>query len=270
MLFFGPFTGAPLLRKDPPDRYVFNYRASYAEETAAIVKHLVDVRRIKAVDIAVFAQQDSFGDAGFEGVARAMRRYGRDPSKILRLGYQRNSADVAEAVGELGKHTNVRAVVCVATYKAAAKLIEKMRDKGSDIVFTNVSFVGSTALAEELAALGPRFSQGAVVTQVVPLPHSSATAVLKYQEQLRKFAPGEKPDFVSLEGYLAGTLLVEGLKRAQALETEKVIDALEAIRALDLGTGSPLSFGMSEHQASHKVWGTMLDEKGAFQTFQLD
>ncbi|HVI23974.1 MAG TPA: ABC transporter substrate-binding protein, partial [Myxococcales bacterium] len=29
VLFFGAFTGAPLLRKDPPDRYVFNYRASY-------------------------------------------------------------------------------------------------------------------------------------------------------------------------------------------------------------------------------------------------
>ena len=33
MLFFGAFTGAGLLRNDPPDRYVFNYRASYAEET---------------------------------------------------------------------------------------------------------------------------------------------------------------------------------------------------------------------------------------------
>jgi ABC-type branched-subunit amino acid transport system substrate-binding protein len=270
MLFFGPFTGAPLLRKDPPDRYVFNYRASYAEETAAMVRHLVDVKRIKPMDIAVFAQQDSYGDAGFEGVARAMRRYGRDPSKILRLGYQRNTADVTDAVSELGKHANVRAVVSVATYKAAAKLIEKMRDKGSEIIFTNVSFVGSTALAEELAALGPRFSQGAMVTQVVPLPQSSATAVLRYQDQLRKYAPGEKPDFVSLEGYLAGTLLVEGLKRAQALETEKVIDALEGIRGLDLGTGASLSFGMSEHQASHKVWGTMLDEKGVFQNFQLD
>src|SRR5262249_4766075 len=32
-LFFGAFTGAGLLRRDPPDRYVFNYRASYAEET---------------------------------------------------------------------------------------------------------------------------------------------------------------------------------------------------------------------------------------------
>ena len=41
MLFFGAFTGAGLLRHDPPDRYVFNYRASYAEETAATVQYLV-------------------------------------------------------------------------------------------------------------------------------------------------------------------------------------------------------------------------------------
>ena len=270
MLFFGPFTGASLLRKDPPDRYVFNYRASYAEETAAIVQHLVEARHIKPQDIAVFAQQDSYGDAGFEGVARAMRKYRRDPSQILRVGYQRNTSDVSEAVAELSKHPNLRAVVCVPTYKAEAKLIEKMRDKGSDIIFTNVSFVGANALSEELVALGPRYTQGTVVTQVVPLPQSNATAVLKYQEALRKYASGEKPDFVSLEGYLAGALLVEGLKRATALETEKVIDALESIRGLDLGTGAQLSFGMSEHQASHKVWGTVLDDKGAFQTFQLD
>ena len=47
MLFFGAFTGAGLLRSDPPDRYVFNYRASYAEETDAVVNYLVKVRRLK-------------------------------------------------------------------------------------------------------------------------------------------------------------------------------------------------------------------------------
>ena len=47
MLFFGAFTGAGLLRSDPPDRYVFNYRASYAEETDAVVHYLVKVRRLK-------------------------------------------------------------------------------------------------------------------------------------------------------------------------------------------------------------------------------
>jgi branched-chain amino acid transport system substrate-binding protein len=56
MLFFGAFTGAGLLRNDPPDRYVFNYRASYAEETAAVVNYLVEVRRLLPEQIAVFAQ----------------------------------------------------------------------------------------------------------------------------------------------------------------------------------------------------------------------
>jgi ABC-type branched-subunit amino acid transport system substrate-binding protein len=139
------------------------------------------------------------------------------------------------------------------------------------LVFTNVSFVGSTALAEELVQLGPKYAQGAIVTQVVPLPHSNASAVLHYQEQLKKYAPSERPDFVSLEGFLAGELLVEGLRRAGPnADTEKVIDALENIRGLDLGTGAPISFGMSEHQGSHKVWGTVLDDKGNFSTFDLD
>jgi hypothetical protein len=43
MLFFGAFTGAELLRRTPPDRYVFNYRASYVEETDAVVHYLVKV-----------------------------------------------------------------------------------------------------------------------------------------------------------------------------------------------------------------------------------
>jgi branched-chain amino acid transport system substrate-binding protein len=90
MLFFGAFTGAGLLRSDPPDRYVFNYRASYAEETEATVQYLVKVRRLKPTQIAVFAQRDAYGDSGFAGVARAIRSLGGDDSKILRLNYQRN------------------------------------------------------------------------------------------------------------------------------------------------------------------------------------
>jgi ABC-type branched-subunit amino acid transport system substrate-binding protein len=271
VLFFGPFTGAPLLRKDPPDRYVFNYRASYAEETAAIVRWLIDVRRIKPSEIGVFAQEDAYGDAGFEGVSRAMRKYGVDPSTILRVGYKRNTAEISDAVEQISKRKEIKAVVMVAAYKPAARFIEKMRDRSNDLLFTNVSFVGSTALADELATLGPKYSKGSIVTQVVPLPTSNATAVLRYQELLKKYAPNEKPDFVSLEGYLAASLLIDGLKRAgPTADTEKIIDSLEQIRGLDLGTGAPVSFGMSEHQASHKVWGTVLDEKGNFSTFDLD
>jgi len=73
MLFFEAFTGAGLLRSDPPDRYVFNYRASYAEETAAVVNYLVKVKRLLPEQIAVFAQQDTYGGAGFAGVEKAIR-----------------------------------------------------------------------------------------------------------------------------------------------------------------------------------------------------
>ncbi|TMA99357.1 MAG: DUF4388 domain-containing protein, partial [Deltaproteobacteria bacterium] len=272
MLFFGPFTGAGLLRRDPPDRYVFNYRASYAEETAATVKYLVTVRRVAVDEIAVFAQQDGYGDAGFNGVAKMLRKYNRNPERVLRVGYKRNTVDVIEAVSTLLRSRHpVRAVVMVATYKAAAKFIEKVKAERPDIVFSNVSFVGSQALSDELMSYGGNLAEGVIVTQVVPLPQSKATAVLRYQELLPKYSLGEKPDFVSLEGYLAARLLIEGLKRAgRDFTTETLVDALEDLRAVDLGVGATMSFGMSEHQASHKVWGTVLDASGNFQTIDME
>lgn len=77
VVLFGAVTGSSMLRLRPPNRYVFNVRASYAEETAAMVRHLVQVKRIPPERIAVFAQDDAFGEAGFEGVAKAMRQLGK-------------------------------------------------------------------------------------------------------------------------------------------------------------------------------------------------
>jgi branched-chain amino acid transport system substrate-binding protein len=271
MLFFAPFSGAPLLRKTPPDHSVFNYRASYLEETAATVRYLVQVRRIKPEQIAVFAQNDSFGDAGYQGVVRTLRQFRRDGS-VLKVSYERNTTDVASAVARiLERKDKVKAVVMVATYRAAARFIEHVRPQRPQMLFTNVSFVGSQPLAEELMQLGPRMAEGIIVTQVVPLPTSRSTAVLRYQQALARYAPGEKPDFVSLEGYIDGNLLAEGLKRAgRALTTEGLVKALEDVQGLDLGLGTPLSFAPSEHQGSHKVWGTVLDRTGNYQSLDLD
>jgi branched-chain amino acid transport system substrate-binding protein len=272
MLFFGAFTGANILRNDPPDRYVFNYRASYAEETDAVVRYLVKIRRIPPKQIAVFAQQDSYGDAGFAGVAKAFRAMGLNDGAILRLNYARNTVDVEDAVNQLKlAKPPIRAVVMVPTYRAAARFIEKTRDLYPGMIYTNVSFVGSTALAEELKLLGPRYTNGVIVTQVVPAVSGYSSAVLEYKNALAKYFPGEAPDYVSLEGYVAANVLIQGLKRAgPQLDTEKLIDTLENMRNLDLGLGTSLGFGRSEHQASHKIWGTALDESGRYQPLDLE
>jgi serine/threonine protein kinase/ABC-type branched-subunit amino acid transport system substrate-binding protein len=269
-LFFGAFTGAGLLRRDPPDRYVFNYRASYAEETAAIVHYLLTVRKILPEQIAVFAQQDGYGDAGFSGVAKAVRKVGFDSDRNLRVGYPRNSMDLDPAVTALLKRKEqIKAVVMVPTYRQAAAFIRRVKDEGMNPIFT--SFVGSNALAEALKELGAKYAQGVIITQVVPFYVSSATGVLQYRERLAKYFPAEQPGFVSLEGYLAAKVLCEGLDKAgPELTTEKLVEALENIRGRDFGIGTTITFGPSEHQGSHKVWATVLDANCAFQSLELD
>ncbi len=272
MLFFGAFTGANVLRHDPPDRYVFNYRASYAEETDAVVRYLVKIRRIPPRQIAVFAQQDTYGDSGFAGVSKAIRGLGASDTAIVRLNYKRNTVDVDEAINQLKLlKPPIKAVVMVATYRAAAKFIERTHDLYPGMLYTNVSFVGSTALADELMLLGPRYANGVIVTQVVPAVSGYSSVVLEYKNALAKYFPGEAPDYVSLEGYVAANVLIQGLKRAgPQFDTEKLIDVLENTRNFDLGLGAQLSFGRAEHQASHKIWGTTLDEYGKYQAIELE
>ena len=272
MLFFGAFTGANVVRHDPPDRYVFNYRPSYAEETDAAVRYLVKLRRIPVRQIAVFAQQDGFGDSGFAGVAKAFRALGADDSGILRLNYQRNTVDVDDAINQLkAQRVPIKAVVMVATYRVAAKFIEKTHDLFPGMIYTDVSAVGGTALADELMLLGPRYATGAIVTQVVPAVSGYSSIVLEYKTALAKYFPGESPDYVSLEGFISANILIQALKRAgPQLDTEKLIDVLENMRNIDLGLGVPLNFGRAEHQASHKIWGTALDDSGKFQAIELE
>jgi ABC-type branched-subunit amino acid transport system substrate-binding protein len=159
----------------------------------------------------------------------------------------------------------------VPAYRAAAKFIEKTRDLYPDMIYTNVSFVGSTALADELMLLGPRFAKGVIVTQVVPAVDSYASTVLNYKAALGKYFPAVPPDYVSLEGYVVGSVLLEGLKRAdRQLDTEKLVEALETVRDFDIGLGAPINFGPTEHQGSHKVWGTQLNENGRYQPIDLE
>jgi ABC-type branched-subunit amino acid transport system substrate-binding protein len=232
----------------------------------------VKLRRIPVRQIAVFAQQDTYGDSGFAGVAKAVRALGVSDTAIVRLNYKRNTVDVDDAINQLKlQKPPIKAIVMVATYRAAAKFIEKTHDLFPGMIYTNVSFVGSTALADELMLLGPRYASGVIVTQVVPAVSGYSSVVLEYKNALAKYFAGEAPDYVSLEGYVAANVLIKGLQRAgPQLDTEKLIDALENSRTFDLGLGANLGFGRAEHQASHKIWGTAIDENGKYQAIELE
>ena len=196
---------------------------------------------------------------------------GGDGGFILRVGYPRNTLDVDTAIAQVrANKTPIKAVVMVATYRAAAKFIEKTRDSIPGLIYTNVSFVGSTSLRDELMLLGPKYATGVIVTQVVPAVDGYSSLILEYKSALAKYFGGEAPDYVSFEGYVAAQVLIEALKRAgPQLDTEKVVNALENLRDFDMGLGAMINFGKSEHQGSHKVWGTQLSDSGKYEAFEL-
>ena len=79
----------------------------------------------------------------------------------------------------------------------------------------------------------------------------------RYLKDLKQFAPGDKPSFVSMRGYANALVWSEGLRRAgKDLTREKFIDALEHMKNADLGLGPgmELSYSQDDHLGLHKVF----------------
>jgi ABC-type branched-subunit amino acid transport system substrate-binding protein len=256
VLLFGALSGAELLRKSPPDRYVINLRASYAEETDVMVRGLLK-HGIKPQQIAFFTQKDAYGDSGFAGAVRALKELGFDDAASLAHGrYERGTLDVEEGVLALIQaRVRPRAVIMVGAYGACAKFIRLARQLLPGATFLNVSFVGSAALNRALGADG----DGVIITQVVPHYDSRLPGVAEYRHALTRAAPGVAPDFVSLEGYFVAKAFVEGLRRAGPNPSrERIVDAIENGAPIDIGMGAPLRYSKAEHQGSHQVWLTVI------------
>lgn len=256
-LLFGSFTGAGVLRNTPPDRYVINYRASYAEETAAMVNGIIDDLGVKPEEIAFFTQNDGYGDAGYKGAIKALKDRGYQSAENLAHGrYTRNTVNVEDGlITILNAPVEPKVVIMVGAYKPCAKFIKLAKQEGLEAVFMNVSFVGSNALAKELG----NESDGVVVTQVVPHFNADLPAVNSFQKAMKQYAPKADAGFVALEGYIAAKIFAEGLKKVSGAPSKEAhIDGLESSGTFDVGIGEKCSLGKQEHQASHKIWPTVI------------
>lgn len=256
-LLFGAYTGAGALRKDPPDRYIINYRASYAQETGAMVDALINEAGLSANEIGFFTQRDAYGDAGFNGGISALKAHGlKDVNTIAHGRYERNTIAVENGLADiLSSDTPVKAVIMVGAYAPCAQFIKLAKEYGLDALFLNVSFVGSTPLANELGSAG----DGVIITQVVPHFLSDLPIAHDYRDALKAFNPEAEPNFGSFEGYIAGRIMVEAMQNAPETPTRStIVDAFEGLGDFDLGFGQPLNLSPTNHQASSTVWPTVI------------
>jgi ABC-type branched-subunit amino acid transport system substrate-binding protein len=249
----GPFTGAEALR-NPVNRYIFNVRASYFDETEKIVEQLVSTGSRK---IAVFYQDDAYGQAGLKGVQNAMDKRNM---KIAALGkVERNTVNVQDAVKTING-AQPDGVIMISAYASIAEFVREMKAAGSTTQFHNVSFVGSTALADALKGEG----YGVAISQVVPYPWGPEVRIVKEYQAILAKAGHTDYNFSSLEGFIVGEVMVEALRRAgKNLTREKLIAALEGMNNVDLGD-FVVNFSPTSHSGSKSVDLTMIGHGGTF------
>ncbi len=250
--FVAPFTGAEALR-DPFNKLVFHIRASYFDETELIVKQLTQLDLKK---IAVFHQNDAYGQAGLKGVQRALTSRGLQPTAVATV--ERNTVDVAAAVKTLVA-AQPEVVVQISAYKSCAAFIRESRKAGYGGQFYNVSFVGTQALADELG----KDAAGVVISQVMPSPFGTAVGLVNdYQQALHRFDPKAEPNYTSIEGYVAARVIVDALRRLGGRPTrEGLISSLEGLSGYE-SRGYRLHFGPTKHVGSNFVELSMLTADG--------
>lgn len=259
---FGAFTGAGLLRKSPADRYILNYRASYAQETEAMVHGVVRDLGIRPSQIGFFTQNDAYGDSGYGGGIAALKAMGYKEAERLPHGrYARNTLNVEDGLSRLmDPREDVRAVIMVGAYGPCGQFIRLARKHRFTPICMNVSFVGSRALAGALGGQG----SNVVVTQVVPHPTLNVPPAVLF----RKEVVAADQSFISFEGHLVARAFVQGLEKAgPGADKERWIDAMESGAAVNLGLGTEKALGKNQHQISHTVWPTVLRD-GGFQAMR--
>src|SRR5437660_8677258 len=142
-----PFTGADPQRKPPYDKFVFNIRASYREETRALVRYLYakGFRRI-----GFLGQADAYGKSGEIGVADALAALNLKP--VETVSYRRNQPFETDMTAQVRilRQAGADAVIAVGVYGPCGAFIRDARMAGWDVPVANVSFVGAEVLLAKL------------------------------------------------------------------------------------------------------------------------
>lgn len=270
VLFFA-YTGAQPLRRPPYGEHVFNLRASYQDETEAIVRRLAGVGRTR---LGVFLQADAYGRSGWEGVRRASRRHG---AVLVGEATYRRGMDFAASYArqvEILRQLGADAVVVAGSYAAAAGFVRDARDAGFEVPIVTLSFAGSENLLQLLLEAererGVAYTRGLVSSQVVPsYDDQRLPAVREYHEAMRRhpYRPGTAftgssytpmaRSSASFEGFLNAKLMAAILNRAsQAGDLGDLRGAAESLGSVELGIGAPVGFSTTDHAGLEEVYFT--------------
>jgi branched-chain amino acid transport system substrate-binding protein len=211
----------------------YPFRSGYPDEVAAMVKEAVFQQKKR---VAIVYQSATFGPSMLK-LAQDLAKEQKLPIvaeiKIETAVADKVDASVKDGGVEVAK-ANPDAIFLLMGGRAAPMTVKAIKDSAAqDAQIYAMSILPSL---ETFKAAGDK-SRGIVITQAVPFPYSATLPLVsQYQKLMKQYAPTETISFTTLEGFIAGKITAEAIKRAGPNPTrEKVIKALNSMGQYDLG-----------------------------------
>jgi len=225
------------------ERYVYTSYPRYDGESWVMLRYLANERGAKR--IAVIYADNIYGQYFADRASELAAEFSYSVAGLRPL--PRNPQDAKSQMTAL-QESNPDAVI-MALYPAGARKVVEAKS----MLDWDVRLVSSGPLTDEqyLNVEGGE-AEGTLGFCYYPDPHlSDAPGVVRYRELMNEYYPGHELNRYSMYGYVFGSLVVEGLKRAGPdIDREVFLDAMESIRDWDSGGIMPaVSFSESDHHA---------------------
>lgn len=245
----GSQAGNPVLTGSQP-RYDFYVTANYRTEADYCVAQL---KSMGLARIATFFPNDEMGNVVTQTAREAVGRHGA--SLAAAISYDRQKPDFAAAVLQL-RNSQTQAVVMAAPTKTASSFIRAVNEAQLGIRIVAFSVVSMTGVQQEIQDL----SAGTMFSQPLPYPRGNTSRFVQVFQRAMK-EERTRLNYSHLHGYLAASVLIEGLKESTGAGSDRLVQALERSKGYDLN-GYAIRYAREQREGSSFVEMVLLGRDG--------
>ena len=239
-----PATGSQVFAEQS-DGLIFATFTSYVTESSLLTRYAVD--ELGSHNIAMFYQNDGYGQAGLQGLEEEVTRLKARDAEVTvgdAVSYERGSTNMAVQALRL-KGSGADTVVMYSDPTTAASLLTEFQR-----LDYHPRILATVALLDPSLLANPGM-QGALFSSFLRLPsvilgegNGDPVADRLYSEVILKYAPQIARDpFRSLAGIAFAEPLIEGLRRAgRDLTRESFLEAMRSIDHYPDGLFADLDF----------------------------
>lgn len=243
--FISTFSGANFLRNNNNPN-IINFRSSYLNEIKEHIKYLYEKKGF--TKIAVFYQNDEYGEDGYVSVVNVLKTYNLTP--IAEGNYKRNTLSIRHAFNSI-KDAKPEAIIMIGANKPNTLFIKRAKQNQdfNNTIFCNISFGDAS---EMIKGLGED-NENIIFSQVVPNYQDKSIPIIKeYHEISKQYNAKFEPSFISLEAFLSAKILVTALANIEGAITRTKF--ITEIRNLPNDTLDGIPINSRTKDLLHKIY----------------